>query len=72
MARRGRLGPPSIERPTRTEREVLWDVVRAVSRWKAELPSGSRLLTLLDGFEALATRLLNVPPEPWGPTRGPI
>jgi len=63
MARRGRLWRPSIERPTRTEREVLWDVVRAVSRWKAELPSGSRLLTLLDGFEALATRLLNVPPD---------
>jgi hypothetical protein len=62
MARRR----PSVERPTRTEREVLWDVVRTVSRWKAELPDGSPLLTLLDGFEALAARLLKVPPEDFG------
>ena len=63
MARRGRLSRPSVERPTRTEREVLWDVVRSVSRWKSELPPGSPLLTLLGGFEALAARLLKVPPD---------
>jgi hypothetical protein len=62
MARRR----PSVERPTRTEREVLWDVVRTVSRWKSELPSGSPLLALLDGFEALSARLLKVPPEDFG------
>ena len=62
MARRR----PSVERATRTEKEVLWDVVRTVSRWKSELPSGSPLLTLLDGFEALAARLLKVPPEDFG------
>jgi hypothetical protein len=62
MARRR----PSVERPTRTEREVLWDVVRTVSRWKSELPDGSPLLTLLDGFEALAARLLKVPLEDFG------
>jgi hypothetical protein len=61
MARRARSGRPLVTRPTRTEREVLWDVVRTVSRWKSELPSGSPLLTLLDGVEALAARLLKVP-----------
>ena len=62
MAARGRrLGGSA--RPVRTEREVLWDLVRTVARWKTELPSESALMTLLDGFEALATRLLNSPTE---------
>src|SRR5918997_2215022 len=66
MARRARSGRPLVTRPTRSEREVLWDVVRTVSRWKSELPSGSPLLTLLDGFEALAARLLKVPADDFG------
>jgi hypothetical protein len=61
MARRRRSG--HLERPAKTEREVLWDVVQTVSRWKSELPSESALMTLFDGFEALTARLLKAPPD---------
>ena len=61
MARRRRSG--QLGRPRRTERGVLWDVVQTVSRWKSELPSGSALMTLFDGFEVVTTRLLKARPE---------
>ena len=61
MARRRRSG--RLERPRKTEREVLWDVVQTVSRWKSELPPDSALMTLFDGFEAVTTRLLRAAPD---------